>query len=220
MLFYGRRYVSDHGLEIMMLCFNLVLELLNIPYQFPCKVEQLKRWIVDQGETQGGIKEYVMCKTCSSIYAYHTEEKRERLHRHNRCKFKDTLTHSHKCMTQLFDQVNIRNNSADHTSSTISKFVPLKRYFYNSLIHTLKSFVKKEGFTAMLKASFARNKARNASEDDFMSDVQHGDVYQGFSIRDDDVPFTKESPYNLMLLLNLDWLSPFELSSYSSVGGV
>ncbi|KAL7313408.1 hypothetical protein PS15m_007159 [Mucor circinelloides] len=63
MLFYGR-YVSDHGLEIMMLCFNLVLELLHIPYRFPCKVEQPKRWIVDQGETQGGIKKYVMCKAC------------------------------------------------------------------------------------------------------------------------------------------------------------
>lgn len=180
-----------------------------------------------QGQNTAGIKEHVMCQTCASIYPFESEEEKERLYRHPLCSFKDTLTHSRKCSSKLFERVKIGINHHNNTENNslpsttfMYKHIPLKRFYQNSVIHSIKSLMQKDGFSQMLRETFQRNQQSESGVREFMSDVQHGDIYQNFTLPNEDgLPFTKQSPYNLMLLLNLDWLSLYDRSSFS-LGGV
>ncbi|EPB81382.1 hypothetical protein HMPREF1544_11912, partial [Mucor circinelloides 1006PhL] len=174
-LFYGR-FVSDHALEIMMLAFNMLFKVLEISYRFPCRVEPSKRWIKNQTDIHAGITEFVKCQTCSSIiYPYHSPQQKT---------------------------FNLKSNDATTPSALTNKYIPIKRFYHNSLIHTLKTFMRRKLFADMLEETFARNASGFGKPWNYTADIQHG-----------------SSPFNLLLLLNLDWFSPFELSSYS-IGGV
>lgn len=217
-LFYGR-YVSDHALEMMMFAFNMVLKILGIPYTFPSRVQPLKSWIKRQSDVHGGMREYVMCSTCSSIYPYQTQEEKERMQRHTHCVFKDTLQTSHKCRTPLFQSLDV--TIASESTASRKKYIPVKRFYFNSVIHTLKSFFRRRLFASMLEETFERNVSGFGRPANYTCDVQHGSVYQEFKLNDneDTIPFTKEDPFNLLLLLNMDHFQPHQYSSYS-VGGV
>lgn len=204
-----------------MLAFNMLFKVLEISYRFPCRVEPLKRWIKNQTDIHAGITEFVVCQTCSSIYPYHSPQQKEKMHRHLKCTFKDTLAASRRCMTPLFQTFNLKSNDSAIPSALNNKYIPIKRFYHNSLIHTLKTFMRRKLFADMLEETFARNTSGFGKPSNYTADVQHGSVYSEFALQEDDtsIPFTKQSPFNLLLLLNLDWFSPFELSSYS-IGGV
>lgn len=209
MAFYGR-YVTDHCLEIMMACFNVVFHLLNYTYRFPVKVATLKKWINLNNNACSGVKEYVMCSKCNSLYRYNTNEEKQHLNGRV-CTFKGTLTSSKKCGNNLF--LTIETNG----SAKKNHHKPIKNFFYNSLIDSIKQLLKQNFFVQLLKERF--NNKRPQPPPNFTSDVQQGSVFTKFSLKNDGFPFVEESPYNLLLQLNLDWFNPFDYSSYS-VGGI
>ncbi|CAO3653596.1 unnamed protein product [Mucor fragilis] len=179
-LFY-KRYVSDHALE-MMIAFNMVLKILGIPYTFPSRVQPLKSWIKRQSDVHGGMREYIMCSTCSSIYPYQTQEEKERMQRHTHCVFKDTLQTSHKCRTPPFQSLDV--TIASESTASRKKYIPVKRFYFNSVIHTLKSFFRRRLFASMLEETFERNVSGFGRPANYTGDVQHGSVYQEFKLND------------------------------------
>lgn len=79
------------------------------------------------------------------------------MHRHLKCTIKDTLAASRRCMTPLFQTFNLKSNDAATPSALANKYIPIKRFYHNSLIHTLKTFMRRKLFVEMLEETFARN---------------------------------------------------------------
>lgn len=167
----------------MMLVFNMLFKVLEISYRFPCRVEPSKRWIKNQTDIHAGITEFVKCQTCSSIiYPYHSPQQKVRMHRHLKCTFKDTLAASRRCMTPLFQTFNLKSNDATTPSALTNKYIPIKRFYHNSLIHTLKTFMRRKLFADMLEETFARNASGFGKPWNYTADIQHGSVYSEFTL--------------------------------------
>lgn len=90
-----------------------------------------------------------------------------------------------------------------------------KTYMYNSVINTLKTFFLRKNFVENIKKWTTRDASTGA-----LRDIYDGRVWNEFKLNAGDaLPFVKESVYNLMLTINIDWFQPYKGTQYS-VGAI
>lgn len=90
--------------------------------------------------------------------------------------------------------------------------VPKKVYMYNSVTKTLELFFGRKHFVDSLMKWTYRSSDLNV-----LSDVYDGAVWKTFKTNPaDSVPFVDESPYNLMMALNVDWFQPYKGTQHST----
>ncbi|KAG1205093.1 hypothetical protein G6F69_009518 [Rhizopus microsporus] len=77
---------------------------------------------------------------------------------------------------------------------------------YNSVINTLKTFFLRKNFVENIKKWTTRDTSTGA-----LRDIYDGRVWNEFKLNAGDaLPFVKESVYNLMLTINIDWFQPYK----------
>ncbi|CEG77794.1 hypothetical protein RMATCC62417_12488 [Rhizopus microsporus] len=85
-----------------------------------------------------------------------------------------------------------------------------KTYMYNSVINTLKSFFSRKNFVENIK-KWTTSGASICT----LRDIYDGRVWNEFKLNvGDALPFVKESVYNLMLTINVDWFQPYKGTQY------
>lgn len=184
-----RNHSTDKGIELMMVFFNQVLILTGKTYRFPKKISTFVAWAELSERLYSGIKKYVLCEECHSLYPYQTEDEVNNVIG-KKCSFKDTLETSVRCGNSLFKKQG--NNLIQ---------VPKKMFFYNSIGSTLKKFLKRETFVKQIEN-------RKPAIENFASDIQHGSTFQSFKLHaSDEVPFVLQSCYNLLITINIDWFN-------------
>lgn len=90
------------------------------------------------------------------------------------------------------------------------KLYPRKVYCYNSIVATLKIFLQHPGFTSRCELWRERDRI---SIPGLLSNVIHGTVWRDF--KGPDSSRFMSHPWNLALMMNVDWFQPFKHSSYS-----
>ena len=90
------------------------------------------------------------------------------------------------------------------------KFVPKKLYVYNSLIASLERLVSRPDF--LNQCEKWRNHVSN-THSGWLTDVYDDKLWKEW-LRKDGKPFL-DAPYNLLLMMNVDWFRPFKHSTYS-----
>ncbi|KAG1450441.1 hypothetical protein G6F56_008350 [Rhizopus delemar] len=83
---------------------------------------------------------------------------------------------------------------------------------YNSITTTIRNFMVRPGFTE----SLVKWQSREEVPGRYM-DIYDGAVWKTFKTDPaNSVPFVEESPYNLMMTLNVDWFQPYRGTQHSS----
>lgn len=207
LLMLSGKYLTQEGSEIVMVFFNIILEYLKLDFRFPKKMSTFISRMKFQEHFYQGIKKYVSCKNCHSIYLLPTDNQSRTLHQH--CTFTTRISSTsglalEKCGTELYSK------------SKKGKLTPSRVYIYNSIISTLKQFFKRDGFMTNINSW----KNRKLKKNGYLFDIMDGEVWKSFRIDpNDDMPFVDASESNLVLAMNVDWYQPYSNSVYS-VGAI
>ena len=197
-----KNQLSDSASETMMLFFNMVLLATNETYSFPSSACTFDAWCNSSVFCHDGIREYANCPTCHSMHPYNTEQEKQALHRQVTCFGKGLLPNAQPCMTDILK------------TNQYGTILPIRSFFYNSVIQTLKSFLMRETFVNDIKKWKSRRTVTGK-----LIDIYDGLVWKDFKVKKDDPKaFVDESDFNLLFTLNCDWFQGYK-DSYS-VGAV
>lgn len=202
------KYLTQEGCELVMIFFNIILTYLNLDYRFPKNLSTFISRMKYQETFYQGMKKYVSCKKCHSIYPLSDDNETRK--RNSHCTFGTRISSTtgrflHYCDTELYS---INKNNGNLT--------PARVFIYNSVITTLKQFFSREGFMDSI-TSWKNRKLQAAN---YMFDHMDAEVWKTFRIRPtDNVPFFEESLTNLGFSLNVDWYQGYSNSVYS-VGAI
>ena len=194
---YGR-YLTDEGIEIVLAFLNVALEICGSPFRFPKKVAAFIARCQLAERVHHSIKEYVSCKICHAVHAYSTPAEKQRLLNEHTCSSKEPFLNSVRCGNRLFKKVG-------------NKMTPIRSFYFNSVVSTLKTFFLRDGFVNSIKQWKNRQSVPGV-----MGDIYDGRVWNNFKLNEqDDQPFVHQSFFNLVFSINIDWFSLYEYGDYS-----
>lgn len=202
-------HISDNGLEWLLQFLLHFLQVINsnvdsiflreILFILPTSVYLLRKSIcLDRDH----FTKYVVCPRCCKLYSF------EECLRHNnagnvaakRC---TGNIWGKPCGSQIVKEV-ILSNGTKH-------FYPIKTYCYQSIINQLEVHLKRPNFAEMCEQWRGREK-----QEGVYCDIYDGDIWNNFQWSDNQLFFTHERHYGLML--NVDWFQPFKHRTDYSVG--
>ena len=93
----------------------------------------------------------------------------------------------------------------------MSKTLPQKTYIYSSILRTIKSLITRKNIYSNLDGWTSR------SFNGKYVDIYDGAVWNEFTVVNGRPCL--DVPYNLGLILNMDWFQPYEHTQYS-IGGI
>jgi len=196
------RYLTDEGLEVVMMYLNIVLDIFgDTKYRFPKYARTFVGWCQLSAVVHKGIQTYVCCTKCKAIHPYETDTDKYNLKRQRLCLNPGIFPNSIPCQNSLF-----KRNAGNNT-----QLKPISYFYYNSMIQTLKTFMLREDFFQHTQAWKTRPK-----QDGRLIDVADGRVFQTFKAYEADAkPFVESNEIALMCTLGLDWFQVYTYSSYS-----
>lgn len=171
---------------------------------FPSSVYKLNRLL---NINENDFNKYVVCPKCHSLYTF--EQCFEVRGRPKLCSFVAYPEHPHQlrrrpCGERLLSEITLNNDKIKH--------YPRKIYCYKPVCESLASLMKRQGFLKTCEAWRLRK-----VPPDYLCDIYDGQIWKEFQNINNN-PFLA-TPYNLALMLNIDWFSPFKHSPYS-VGAI
>lgn len=201
LVYLNGRYLTNEAATVVMSFLNIALDVYGkTDWRFPKNIKTFVRYCHFEETCHSGIKTYASCTRCHAIHPYNTPMEKARLQTTKTCKSKPPFPNSLHCNAPLFDDRQI---------------LPRRTYYYNSLVNTLRTFFKRQGFFENITAWKNR---RTHTPTGLMTDIYDGNVWNTFKV--DSSPstqvFTQESDFNLMLALNIDWFQLYEGSQHSS----
>ena len=135
---------------------------------------------------------YCVCNKCNSLYSPSECETIKK------CSYKQHHN-ARRCGEALFKEIVSANGS--------KRQHPHKIYCISRLSSSLQNLILKPGFIEKCEST------RNAFSNSRLSDVYDGEIWRHFQVIDQQ-PFLS-APNNYGLLLNIDWLQPFDHTQYS-----
>lgn len=194
-LLYSKAFCTNEGLETIMLFLNQVLVLTNHQYRFPVRIHTLEKWAQLSERVYHGIKSYVCCTECRSMYPIQGNRTRNK-----KCSWKDSYTNANMCGNFLYLEKN-------------GIYTPKQLFHYNSIEQTIRTYLKRQHFVDQL--THRRKKYLG-----YCSDIQDAQAFNTFKINPhDSVAYTQESPYNILLSIFVDWFQLYDNNS-QDVGGI
>ncbi|OBZ80176.1 hypothetical protein A0J61_11775, partial [Choanephora cucurbitarum] len=197
-LLLRKNQLSDLSCETVMAFCNMVLCLTEEDFRFPKSVATYDTWCELAQFASASIKQYASCTTCHAIHPFDTAEEKQTIQQQPKCLDEGLFLNSPACQTSLL---------ARNQYGTLA---PVRTFFSNSLINTLKTFFMRDEFADRIQ----QWKQRQVLPDT-LSDIYDGDVWKTFKLKKTDTqPFVLENDYNLLLTLNCDWFQAYK-DSYS-----
>ncbi|XP_070549686.1 uncharacterized protein [Ptychodera flava] len=149
---------------------------------------------------------YVVCPKCSAVYKFHDCYKK--VGGQNipvKCKFVEFPAHRQKrhrqpCGAPLLKEVELQGGK--------KRLYPFKVYCYRSVLQSLSSLVKRDGFVQ--KCELWRDRKQSPG---VLSDIYDGRIWKEF--QNINGKSFLSSPKNYAMQLNLDWFCPFKHLPYS-----
>lgn len=207
-------HVSDSGIAVLVVFLHHFLHLLSsvsksefvgkMADACPSSLFAVRKLL---GVNQDQFSQYVACTKCHSIYEYEqciqTRSDGSKISRH--CWYVQNPNHPHQrqrkpCGTILLDSFKSRNGCVT--------LKPRKVFCYRSLKESLTHLLKQKRFLEMCQEWRHRDVLP-----ELIGDIYDGNVWREF-LGPDGKTFA-DSPYNLMVLLNVDWFQPFTHLTYS-----
>jgi hypothetical protein len=186
---FTSKHLTVEGSEELMAGMNTLLELVGSPYRFPKKYHTFLEDSSFDKYCSSGISKYAVCKGCHACYPLSPG-------------IENVPTDCTSCMEPV---VTVNNKEVK---------APVMVYEYNSIAETLARFFRRPGFAESITKWDQRQ-----TIDGLMFDVYDGNIWNSFGSEDgQSVPFVDQSPYNIMLTINIDWFQPFTQSQHSSGG--
>ena len=196
-LFQSKYTISNHAISWLLKFLHALLLLLGkfsdtilaiaeaIPLSFYNYMNSSFRQNIDS------FKKYNVCKKCESLY---TQEECVQL---GCCSYK-ALSRSQRCGEPLLRRI---VSAGGH-----SKLYPHKIFCISTLISGLQSLILRHGFIQQCEST------RTSVTGEY-SDVFDGDMWKQFQEIDGQAFLSNQNNYGL--LLNIDWLEPFEHVTYA-----
>ncbi|KAI9334335.1 hypothetical protein BD770DRAFT_302573, partial [Pilaira anomala] len=186
------KYLTLEGCEVVMFFLNIVLTYLNLEFRFPKKLSTFITRMKFNENVYKGVKKYVACKSCHSIYEIPENNSDRSVHA--TCRFASRISSTSRLVLE-------RCNTDLYTVSRSGKLNPTMTFVYNSIITTLRQFFSRKNFMKEINSW----RKRKLQKEGYVFDVMDGDVWKSFKIdKTDNVPFVDASNSNLMLNFNLD----------------
>ncbi|OBZ80148.1 hypothetical protein A0J61_11803, partial [Choanephora cucurbitarum] len=193
-----KNQLTDAACETVMLFCNMVLCLTEESFRFPLSIATFDRWCSSNHYGITGIKEYASCTSCHAIHSYKTDDDQKKVQSQVYCNDAGIFAGSSVCQNKLLDY------------NQYGTITPIRSFFYNSLVDTLKMFFMRNGIVESLSQWKKRQTEQNV-----LSDIYDGQVWKTFKIQDfDSTPFVDEDDFNLIFTLNCDWFQAYK-DSYS-----
>jgi hypothetical protein len=203
--------VSETAIELLLSFFvamfdvlgNIFSPLVIFTCSFPKSYHGLKKYL--GLETDNFVK-YVVCTRCNSVYNFeecHTKINGKTVSKN--CLYAALPHHRqvHRratCNEPLLKEVILKNGQV--------RLYPKKVYCYNSVVGTLRRFLRRPDFALKCELWRKRDVPRN-----FLADIFDGNVWKDWQYVEGQ-PFLA-SPNNFAFMLNVDWFQPYEHSIYS-----
>ena len=141
-------------------------------------------------------KKRAVCPKCNSLYTFGECVQRIRgVTNINMCSYKFMRSYP-RCGEQLMRKI--------VSSSGHAKYYPHSVYCFTDLITSLQSLIMRPGFAQLCESTRSTYQSNG-----------YGDVYDGLIWKNFQTPALLSAPNNYALLLNVDWLQPFEHITYS-----
>lgn len=203
-IFQTRFYLTDRSLNWLLKFLATLLHFLGkystkivkIASLLPQSVNKCTNILFD---SKNMFERRAVCSKCDTLYTFNECLKKEGLQTSiTRCSFK---SFSKKCNEPLMKE--IISHSGHH------KFYPKKVYCFASIISSLQSLLLRTGFMQLCEST------RNSFSTETL---KFDDVYDGTLWKDflcvENIPFLSQCN-NYALLMNVDWIQPFEHIVYS-----
>lgn len=138
-LLYSKAFITNNeGLEIVMMFLNQILILTNHVYRFPVRVHTLERWADLNNRVYHGSQSYVSCSTCHAMYPVEVNRSRNK-----KCIWKGSVRNASRCENELYIEKN-------------GVFLPAQLFHYNSIKHTIQTFLQRQHFVHQLESKRKR----------------------------------------------------------------
>lgn len=134
-----KNQLADAASETMMKFFNLVLSVTIETYRFPSCASTFDAWCHSSVYCHDGIQEFANCTSCHTNHRYTTDEEKKKMQNQLTCFGKGLLPNSPACMKDLFK------------TSQYGALVPVRSFFCNSVISTLRNFFIRDTFVDDIK---------------------------------------------------------------------
>ena len=201
-IFESRFFVTNRAMTWLVKFIGILLCFLGrysthialIASKFPSKLRHFNRSI----ETDCQFERRVACTKCNSIYELKDcLDKIGSVITGKTCTFKPF---SKCCNASLMKEIVTCNGS--------KRFYPHRVYCFSNLVSDLQALVRRPGFVEQCEST--RSAVAGLG---LLSDVYDGSIWKDF-VSIDDTPFLSQCN-NYGLLLNIDWLQPFDHITYS-----
>lgn len=205
--------ISDSAMEFLLCCFKKVFEiaalssnwLTGLALTFPGTLYLFRK---ELGFEKDKFTKYVVCPKCHALYNFENCYKTVGSNNESKkCSFVKFPNHRQRWRRQPCGSVLLKEVTLKHGAK---RLYPHKVYCYQSVIETLKTFVKRAHFTE--RCELWRNR-ETRSIGQIMCDVFDGRVWRDFQLYEGN-PFLA-APRNYAFMLNVDWMQPFERTIYS-----
>ncbi len=205
--------ISDNAMEFLLLSLKRFFQAASISsnwlaafaFAFPGSLYLFRKQIGLDGDK---FTKYVVCPSCCALYKFEDSFRAVGTRKVSKtCSFVRFPKHKQRrmrnpCGTTLLKEVTTKNGA--------TRPYPHKIYCYQSIVQTLEQFVRRTGFVQQCELWRNRD-IRTAYQ--VMCDVFEGRVWRDFQ-EVDGLSFLG-SPRNYALMLNVDWLQPFDHTPYS-----
>lgn len=198
-------FISNRSFEFLLLVLYHVFVLLGLHDMFlsacktvfPRSLFLLHKFL---GLDRNDFDRYVVCPSCTKLYNIE-DVVNERVSKCYNSEFSKGR-YSKPCSTELGRRVQLKDGHC--------VMYPHKIYCYKSITSCLKEILSRPGIEKECE------KWRTERTQNVYSDIYDGEVWQTFEL-DTGIKFFSQ-PYNLGLMLNIDWFQPFERRKDISVG--
>lgn len=203
--------ISETAVETLLSLFSALFDVLGrifsplvtLTFSLPKTYHEFKKYL---GLEKDNFVKFVVCTSCDSVYTFdecHTQVNGQNITRN--CTYIPFPNHRqiHRrvaCNEPLLKKVVLKSGQVH--------LYPKKVYCYNSIIETLKTFLKRPGFS--MKCELWRKRDIPTG---FFADIFDGQVWKDWQYVEGQ-PFLA-SPNNYVFMLNIDWFQPFKHSVYS-----
>ena len=205
--------IPDNAMEFLLLSLKRCFETLSFtnPWctafavAFPGSLYLFRK---EMGLVGHKFDKYVVCPNCSSVYTFKDSYRQVGTRNVSKtCTFVRFPNHRQRrmrnpCGTKLLKEVTLSDGT--------TRLYPHKLYCYKSIVETLTQFVKRPGFTDSCEL-WRKREVRSAHR--IMCDVFEGRIWNELQVFNGS-SFSASSR-NYALMLNVDWMQPFEHTQYS-----
>ena len=206
--FYGISATAlNHLIQFLNYMFSLLFSssptITTLLGVFPTSLYMMKKKF---NLSKDQFEKYVICPKCCSLYAYEeclqtsvSGQTTPKICKHIAFRHHPIASFRKPCGNKLLKELITKTNKM---------YYPYKTYCYYPLSKSISSVLSQQDL--MDQCEHWRNRV---IPDNTLADIHDGRIWKKF-MTFEGRPFLS-NPYNLGLMLNLDWFQPFDLSTYS-----